>query len=293
MTPERWVRIETLFEAASDLAPEARTALLDRECTGDPELRREIDRMLGADAAPSNAIRDAVAAGQALAQEYAEAGGAAIGRRFGPYRVTTVLGYGGMGAVYQAVRDDQVYTNDVAIKALRHDFVDGPQARERFRQERQILAGLVHPYIARLLDGGEDPAPYLVMEKIEGVPVTQYCEGLSVEAKLRLFLGVCDAVQYAHAHLVVHRDLKPANILVTPDGVPKLLDFGIAKLLPVDGSVDAAAGSRRPACACTRPNTPAPSSFAVRPSPPPATFILWARSSTTCWPAARRTNWRR
>ena len=261
MTPERWVRIETLFEAASDLAPEARTALLDRECAGDPELRREIDRMLGADAAPSNAIRDAVAAGQALAQEYAEAGGAAIGRRFGPYRVTTVLGYGGMGAVYQAVRDDQVYTNDVAIKALRHDFVDGPQARGRFRQERQILAGLVHPYIARLLDGGEDPAPYLVMEKIEGVPVTQYCEGLSVEAKLRLFLGVCDAVQYAHAHLVVHRDLKPANILVTPDGVPKLLDFGIAKLLPVDGSVDAAAGLTQTGLRLYTPEYASPEQF--------------------------------
>jgi tetratricopeptide (TPR) repeat protein/tRNA A-37 threonylcarbamoyl transferase component Bud32 len=237
ITPQRWARIEELFEAAASLDPAARTTLLDRECADDATLRREVERMIGADTAPPAAIREAIAAGQALAQEAASG---VIGHRFGPYRVTAVLGYGGMGAVYRAVRDDQVYTNDVAIKALRHDFVDGPQARYRFRQERQILAGLAHPNIARLLDGGEDPAPYLVMEMIDGVPITRYCETLSTEARLRLFLGVCDAVQYAHAHLVVHRDLKPANILVTAAGVPKLLDFGIAKLLPIDGTGDAA-----------------------------------------------------
>jgi serine/threonine protein kinase len=241
MTPQRWTRIEQLFEAASGLAAEARTALLDRECDGDAALRTEIERMLDADTERSPAVREAVAGGKVLALEQT-ASGDAIGRRFGAYRVTAILGYGGMGAVYLAVRDDHVYTNEVAIKALRHDFVEGPQARDRFRQERQILAGLSHPNIARLLDGGEEPAPYLVMERIEGLPITRYCEGRSVEERLSLFLGVCDAVQYAHSHLVVHRDLKPSNILVTPDGVPKLLDFGIAKLLPLGGVGDASPG---------------------------------------------------
>src|SRR5436190_81011 len=139
MTPQRWTRIEQLFEAASELSGDARTALLDRECAGDTALRREIERMLSADTARAPAVREAVAAGQALVLEHAAAGPSAIGRRFGVYRVTAILGYGGMGAVYRAVRDDRVYTNDVAIKALRHDFVEGPQARHRFRQERQIL----------------------------------------------------------------------------------------------------------------------------------------------------------
>jgi serine/threonine protein kinase len=241
MTPQRWTRIEELFEAACELPADARTTLLDRECAGDPALRDEIERMLDADTATMPVVRDAVAAGQALIQEQA-ATGSAVGRRFGVYRVTSVLGYGGMGAVYLAVRDDHVYTNEVAIKALRHDFVEGPHSRDRFRQERQILAGLSHPNIARLLDGGEDPAPYLVMERIEGTPITRYCEGRSVEERLSLFLGVCDAVQYAHAHLVVHRDLKPSNILVSPQGVPKLLDFGIAKLLPISGTTETAPG---------------------------------------------------
>jgi serine/threonine protein kinase len=233
MTPQRWAKIEELFEAASVLTGDARAALLDRECGSDIHLRSEIARMLRADSIHSPAVREAVAAGRTLMQEQAAAGNSPIGRRFGVYRVTAVLGYGGMGAVYLAVRDDQVYTNEVAIKALRHDFVEGPQARHRFRRERQILADLSHPNIARLLDGGEDPAPYLVMERIEGIPLTRYCEGRSVEERLALFLGVCEAVQYAHAHLVVHRDLKPSNILVTAQGVPKLLDFGIAKLLPL------------------------------------------------------------
>src|SRR5690349_9461771 len=264
MTPQRWTRIETLFEAAAELAPEARAVLLDRECADDADLRSELERMLSVDAAQTATIREAIAAGHVLVQEQRAAGAGAIGRRFGPYRVTAVLGYGGMGAVYRAVRDDQVYSGDVAIKALRHDFVEGPQARTRFRQERQILASLAHPNIARLLDGGEDPAPYLVMEKIEGVPITRYCQNLPVEARLKLFLGVCDAVQYAHAHLVVHRDLKPANILVTAEGVPKLLDFGIAKLLP-DGSGAATAGLTQTGLRLYTPDYASPEQFRGQP----------------------------
>jgi eukaryotic-like serine/threonine-protein kinase len=264
MTPQRWTRIEQLFEAASGLNADARAALLDRECAGDAMLRDEIEGMLVADTASTATIRDAVAAGKALAQEHVAAG-TAIGRRFGAYRVTAVLGYGGMGAVYLANRDDQVYTNEVAIKALRHDFVEGPQARDRFRQERQILAGLSHPNIARLLDGGEDPAPYLVMERIEGIPLTRYCEGRSVEERLRLFLGVCDAVQYAHSHLVVHRDLKPSNILVTAQGVPKLLDFGIAKLLPLGGGSAAAPGITQTGVRMFTPEYASPEQFRGQP----------------------------
>jgi serine/threonine protein kinase len=260
MTPQRWTRIEELFEAASGLSGEARVALLDHECAGDAALRDEIERMLTADTARSPAVREAVAAGKALVQEHVAAGNA-IGRRFGAYRVTSVLGYGGMGAVYLANRDDQVYTNEVAIKALRHDFVEGPQARDRFRQERQILAGLSHPNIARLLDGGEDPAPYLVMERIEGIPITRYCEGRSVEERLNLFLGVCEAVQYAHSHLVVHRDLKPSNILVTPQGVPKLLDFGIAKLLPLGGGSASVSGITQAGARLFTPEYASPEQF--------------------------------
>jgi serine/threonine protein kinase len=261
MTPQRWTRIEEVFEAATELNPEVRTAFLDRECAGDPELRAELERMLGADSLHSPAVREAVAAGRSLVLEQAAAGTRAIGRRFGAYRVTGVLGYGGMGAVYLAVRDDQVYTNEVAIKALRHDFVEGPQARLRFRQERQILAGLSHPNIARLLDGGEDPAPYLVMERIEGIPLARYCEGRTVEERLKLFLGICDAVQYAHAHLVVHRDLKPSNILVTADGVPKLLDFGIAKLLPLGDDSGAVQGITQTGARLFTPEYASPEQF--------------------------------
>jgi tetratricopeptide (TPR) repeat protein/tRNA A-37 threonylcarbamoyl transferase component Bud32 len=260
MTPQRWAKIEELFEAASVLTGDARAALLARECADDAGLREEVERMLAADSLHSPAVRQAVAVGRGLVQEHAAAG-SPIGRRFGAYRVTAVLGYGGMGAVYLAVRDDQVYTNEVAIKALRHDFVEGPQARHRFRQERQILAGLSHPNIARLLDGGEDPAPYLVMERIEGIPITRYCEGRSVEERLGLFLGVCDAVQYAHAHLVVHRDLKPSNILVTAQGTPKLLDFGIAKLLPFGEQGDSAGGITQTGSRLFTPEYASPEQF--------------------------------
>jgi tetratricopeptide (TPR) repeat protein/tRNA A-37 threonylcarbamoyl transferase component Bud32 len=155
-------------------------------------------------------------------------------QRFGPYRVLNVVGRGGMGAVYRAVRDDQAYEKQVAIKVLQigRETAEGVA---RFRQERQILANLDHPNIARLIDGGDtsDGQPYIVLEYVDGEPISRYCSrhDLPPEARLALFLRVCEAVEYAHRSLVVHRDLKPGNILVTPDGSPKLLDFGIAKLL--------------------------------------------------------------
>jgi tRNA A-37 threonylcarbamoyl transferase component Bud32 len=157
-----------------------------------------------------------------------------IGRRIGAYRVTGLIGEGGMGAIYRAVRDDDQYRKEVAVKLVRHGF-ETPALVARFREERQILASLEHPYVARLLDGGvtSNNVPYLVMELVDGVPITQYAarHALSVEARLRLLQKVSEAVEYAHSRLVVHRDLKPGNILITADGTPKLLDFGIAKLL--------------------------------------------------------------
>ena len=155
------------------------------------------------------------------------------GESFGPYRLIKPIGHGGMGTVYLAVRDDE-FRRRVAIKVLRLG-MDSASILARFRQERQILAALQHPYIASLLDGGTTPQgqPYFAMEFVEGEPVTDYCQrhALDVKARLRLFVKICAAVQYAHQNLVVHRDIKPANVLVAADGTPKLLDFGIAKLL--------------------------------------------------------------
>ena len=157
-------------------------------------------------------------------------------QRFGPYRVVRRLGQGGQGAVFEGIRDDQTFTQRVAIKVVKWE-MDDDSARARFRQERQILAGLEHPNIARLMDGGEtqEGTPYLVMEFVEGRPVTTATEGWPLKRKLQMFLEILDAVGYAHRNLVVHRDLKPANILVTSEGRPKLLDFGIAKLVDASG----------------------------------------------------------
>src|SRR6185503_1730225 len=159
---------------------------------------------------------------------------AAAPTRIGPYQVIQTVGHGGMGDVYLAVRADDEYQKRVAIKVVQHG-LGNPEVLRRFRNERQILAGLDHPYIARLLDGGTTPdgMPYVVMEYVEGVPIDRYCDnhGLSIDERLKLFRDVCAAVHYAHQNLVIHRDIKPGNILVTADGVPKLLDFGIAKLL--------------------------------------------------------------
>lgn len=159
------------------------------------------------------------------------------GTRIGPYKVLREIGHGGMGTVYLAVRDDDVFKKRVAIKLVRRG-MDTDSIIRRFRNERQILASLDHPNIARLLDGGatEDGLPYLVLEYIEGQPMDDYCDRhqLSIEERVKLFRTVCAAVQFAHQNLIVHRDLKPGNILVTADGTPKLLDFGIARILNLE-----------------------------------------------------------
>ena len=168
------------------------------------------------------------------------------GQRIGPYDIGEKVAQGGMGAVYRAIRADGHFQQQVALKLVRRG-MDTEQVLRHFRNERQILASLAHPNIARLLDGGstDDGRPYFVMEYIEGSPLDEYCEThkLSIASRLELFLVICSAVHYAHQRLVVHRDIKPGNILVTSDGQPKLLDFGIAKITasqPVTGTMTAA-----------------------------------------------------
>jgi eukaryotic-like serine/threonine-protein kinase len=226
-------RVQELFYAAADLSHQEQVALLARECSGDPVLEASVLRLLRADN-----LTEPIPAGAALEIEARHTAQQLLAdynsRSFGAYRTTECIGSGGMSVVYKAVRDDDEYRKTVAVKILPGGFETQDRV-ERFRRERQILANLDHPNIARLLDGGTslDGSPYLVMEYVDGLPVDGYVEQakLSIEQRLHLFKRVCNAVQYAHANLVVHCDLKPSNILVTAGGSPKLLDFGIAKLL--------------------------------------------------------------
>jgi serine/threonine protein kinase/Tfp pilus assembly protein PilF len=231
MTQERFARLERLFEQASALDPDARARFLAAECGDDPDLRREVEALLAANAETDRGFAQMI--GRAV-RDALESGIDIAGRRIGPYRIVRTIGQGGMGAVYLAERADEQYRGHVAIK-LGNTLFATPAAIERLRGERQILANLDHPNIARLLDGGttDEGMPYLIMEYIEGLPIDVYCDSqrLGVRERLGIFCTVCAAVQYAHEHLVVHRDIKPSNILVTSDGWAKLLDFGIAKLL--------------------------------------------------------------
>jgi serine/threonine protein kinase/tetratricopeptide (TPR) repeat protein len=244
MTPDQQRRIAALFTAALPMSPDERVRFLDLECHGDDDLRREVDAMFLHGVRTSATFAGAVP-GQAAAS-VGEARTEWLGLRIGPYRLVSRVGEGGMGTVYRAVRDDDQFQKTVAIKLLRFGS-QNPAGQQRFRGERQILASLEHPNISRLLDGGAwvppgaiESQPFIVMEYVEGLPITTYCDthNLAVPARLALFRLVCDALSYAHRQLVIHRDVKPGNILVTRDGTPKLLDFGIAKLL--DGTDDAA-----------------------------------------------------
>ena len=230
-------RTEAIFHAVLGAAESEREAVLEESCAGDTLLMAELRSLLAA--CEAEELLGAARAGAS--------GVAAVGGRWvGPYRIERLLGRGGMGAVYLAQRADGHFEQQVAIKVI-----DLPLAtelfRERFRMERQILAGLNHPFIARLFDGGvsEEGELYLAMEYVDGVSIAKFCEwnGLSLRARLELFAKVCGAVQFAHQNLVVHRDLKPDNILVVTDGSPRLLDFGTAKLLVPDA--DAASGFTR------------------------------------------------
>lgn len=226
-----WQRVEDLFYAALDLGPSDRSAFLDSACGEDRALREEINSLLKSSEQTLGFARDAVFE---VAQRQTD-GTLPVGTRIGAYQLLRVLGKGGMGTVYLSERADNLYEQSVAIKLMHAGFSLARSMRLRFSAEQQILANLNHPNIARLLDGGitTDGLPYLVMEHVNGIPVDEYCRQnhLSTENVIKLFLKICAAVEYAHQNLVIHRDLKPGNILVTSDGVPKLLDFGIAKLL--------------------------------------------------------------
>jgi serine/threonine protein kinase/Tfp pilus assembly protein PilF len=232
MTPERWARLQIAFHRVAESPPAERESTLKLVCGEDADLRREVEAMLESDAHGDQHVRDAI--DSAATQVVEDKRASLIGTLLGGYRVTGVLGHGGMGTIYLAERADRQFHQRVAIKLVEQMAVH-PQLRTRLRAERQILANLEHPYIAHLIDGGESEAgvPYLVIEYIDGLPIDEYCRThkLGIRARLELFEKVCAAVDYAHRNLVVHRDLKPANILVTPDATPKLLDFGIAKLL--------------------------------------------------------------
>jgi len=219
-----WQRVKDVFQEALSRPAGVRAAYLDTACADEPDLRQEVESLLAAH----------VEAGSFLSQPASDPGKTeAEGRRIGPYRVLGMIGHGGMGVVYRCVRDDDVFQKTVALKV-----VPGGARQDhllRLTQERQILARLQHPNIATILDGGttEEGQPYMVMEYVPGEPIDAWCaaHGLGTRERLEMFRTVCSAVHYAHQNLVVHRDLKPQNILVTDAGEPKLLDFGIAKLL--------------------------------------------------------------
>ncbi len=229
--------VAELFSAASDLPAGEREDFLERRCGEEAGLREAVERLLRAaeEAAGATRWRD-----PALVQAAREAAGetALPFERLGPYRILRRIGMGGMGAVYLGERDDDGVVRRAALKVVPYA-LQSPDAFRRFQQERRILAGLDHPNIARLLDAGRtaDGLPYLAMEYVEGVRIDRYAEErhLTVKERIELVRVVCEAVSHAHAHLVVHRDLKPGNILVTAEGTPKLLDFGIAKLVSEAG----------------------------------------------------------
>lgn len=242
MTPDRqpdghWARVQALFHEALSHTPDRRTAYLERECGDDSQLRDEVLSLLESheEGGPLGALGDDDSVSPAL-------------EWIGPYKLLRRLGEGGMGTVYLGEREGAGFTQTVALKLIKAGYRD-PQLEERLKAERRILARLEHPGIARLIDGGATPTgqPFVAMEYVEGIALIDHCDRnrLDVTERLRLFLDVCETVHYAHQQLVVHRDLKPSNILVTADGRPKLLDFGIAKFLTPEGESAASTRSAR------------------------------------------------
>lgn len=242
MDSERWQKVERLYHAVLECDENQRAAFLTRACEGDATLRREVESLVSyggrsgkfIEGTALEVVAPALARDRGDDQSPASASSRMIGKRIAQYRIVEQLGSGGMGEVYRAVRADEQYQKQVAIKLVRAG-ADSGVVIARFKNERQIVASLDHPAIARLLDGGatEEGVPYFVMELVEGQPIDRYCDShkLGIRARLELFLQVCSALKYSHQHQIIHRDIKPANILVNAESVPKLLDFGIAKIL--------------------------------------------------------------
>lgn len=254
MNPELWRRVKELFQQALERPSGERATFVDVAAADDERLRQEVHTLLASHVSATDFLDDPPRAAAAEVTELHDRA-SCVGERIGPYRTIRRIGRGGTGSVYLAVRDDDEFQRRVAIKVVRRGMATSDILR-RFRSERQILASIGHPNIAHLLDGGstDDGLPYFVMEYIEGEPITVYCDRnrLSIEERLELFCQVCSAVQVAHQNLVVHRDIKPQNILVSSEGIPKLLDFGIAKLL----NPDLSSGSHDPTMLELRVMTP-------------------------------------
>ncbi len=232
MNPKQWQKVEELLNAALEIEPTNRQKFL-AEISAD-DLRREVESLLDAERKAEKFLTFGAIALAADLFDETDAPDALVGQKIGNYKIVGELGRGGMGAVYLARRDDGKFQQQVAVKLLKRE-LNTADIRRRFGRERQILAALAHPNIARLLDAGttDDGLPFLVMEYVEGMPIDEFCqrEDSDLNERLQIFRIVCDAVAFAHRNLIVHRDLKPSNILVTTDGIPKLLDFGISKLL--------------------------------------------------------------
>ncbi|HTM47981.1 MAG TPA: serine/threonine-protein kinase [Bryobacteraceae bacterium] len=255
MTPERWAQIRQIFDGAVERPEVDRAAYLRVTCARDDELRREVESLLSShesagdflDKPAANICEALSGTTRTLVSSSVELPEYPPGYRVGPYELQKCIGRGGMGSVWLATRFDSDFKKKVAIKLVKRG-MDTQEILRRFRLERQVLAGLTHSNIAALIDGGSTPdgLPYLVMEYVEGIRIDRYCEThkSTITERLKLFRDVCAAVQYAHGNLVVHRDLKAGNILVTAEGVPKLLDFGIAKLIRTEFSTLAAAETR-------------------------------------------------
>ncbi len=239
MNPTRWAKISEIIEQALEKTDVTeRSAYLTKVCGEDTGLREEIESLLSFEDGDATNVFENNQANKLFFAEDDKASQSYIGKQIGKYKTLELLGEGGMGAVFLADRTDGEFEQQVAVKLLKQGFVS-KIALSRFISERQILARLHHRFIAQLLDGGttDEGMPYLVMEYIEGLPLIDYCDkhNLDLKARLQLFQKICSAVQYAHQHLVIHRDLKPNNIMVTEDGSPKLLDFGISKLVSLEG----------------------------------------------------------
>jgi len=251
LTPERWAQIRQIFDGALERSEVDRAAYLRVVCARDDELRREVESLLASHDSAGDFLNKPAASLAGTTQTLISSGidlqEYPPGHRVGAYALQKCIGRGGMGSVWLATRSDNEFKKQVAIKLVKRG-MDTQEILRRFRLERQVLAGLTHPNIAALIDGGSTPdgLPYLVMEYVEGIRIDRYCEQhkSTITERLKLFGDVCAAVQYAHGNLVVHRDLKAGNILVTAEGIPKLLDFGIAKLIRTEFDTLAAAETR-------------------------------------------------
>ncbi len=246
MTPERWQAVREIFDLALELTPAKRESFLNETCAADSALRQEVLTLLASIEEAGDFLETPASDGfSEIEQDEEEPEPHWAGQRLGHYEIIAEVGRGGMGVVYRGVRTDD-YRKEVALKLIKRG-LDTDFILQRFRNERQILATLDHPNIARLLDGGATAygQPYLVMEFIQGLPLDRYCEqhALSATQRLELFRIICSAVHAAHRSLIVHRDIKPSNILITSEGTPKLLDFGVAKILSEDANSSMTSGA--------------------------------------------------